>query len=197
MSAAASYRAFVLAMERVERRLRQVTGALASAGIPYAVIGGNAVSAWIARTNPAATRTTKDVDLLINRRDADRVGALLESLGFRRADLRRLLMFIDPEEPDPRSGVHFVWAGEKVRPSYPHPTPAVEEGVPDPQGWTVLSLPALVRMKLTSNRDIDRVHVRDMLGVGLIDPRVRGSLPADLRERLAEIERGVEDQDTP
>ncbi len=195
MSAAASYRAFVMAMERVERRLRQVTSALERAGIAYAVIGGNAVSAWIARTNPAATRTTKDIDLLINRRDADRVGAVLEPLGFRRADLRRLLMFIDPEEPDPRSGVHFIWAGEKVRPSYPHPTPAVDEGIPDPQGWTVLSLPALVRMKLTSNRDIDRVHVRDMLGVGLIDAPLRASLPPDLRARLEEIERDADEQD--
>ncbi len=194
MSAAASYRAFVMAMERVERRLRQVTSALERAGIAYAVIGGNAVSAWIARTNPAATRTTKDVDLLVNRRDADRVGAVLEPLGFRRADLRRVLMFIDPEEPDPRSGVHFIWAGEKVRPSYPHPTPAVDEGVPDPQGWTVLSLPALVRMKLTSNRDIDRVHVRDMLAVGLIDAPVRASLPPDLRARLEEIERDTDEQ---
>ncbi len=53
----------------------------------------------------------------------------------------------------------------------------------------MLDLPALVRMKLTSSRDIDRVHVADMLSVGLIDDRVRRSLPAELAERLSQVER--------
>jgi len=35
--------------------------------------------------------------------------------------------------------------------------------------FRVLSLEALVRMKLTSYRDKDRMHLRDMLDVGLID----------------------------
>ncbi|MCK4342145.1 MAG: hypothetical protein KAY37_10540 [Phycisphaerae bacterium] len=43
-------------------------------------------------------------------------------------------------------------------------------------------------MKLTSLRDIDRVHIRDLVDVGLIDDIVRTKLPPDLRARLAEIE---------
>src|SRR5690606_32409782 len=56
-----SFGAHVMAVERVERRLRLVAGALDAAGIPYAVIGGNAVAAWVGRVDPGATRATRDV----------------------------------------------------------------------------------------------------------------------------------------
>jgi hypothetical protein len=46
-------------------------------------------------------------------------------------------------------------------------------------------------MKLTSFRDIDRVHVADMLSVDLIDSRVRAALVPELLSRLADIERSV------
>lgn len=36
-------------------------------------------------------------------------------------------------------------------------------------GSRVISLESLVRMKLTAFRDIDRVHVYDLFGVGQID----------------------------
>lgn len=57
-----------------------------------------------------------------------------------------------------------------------------------------MSLPALVRMKLTSFRDIDRVHVGDMLSVGLISPAIRASLPAELLARLDMIIQSRDDE---
>ncbi len=189
-----SFRAYAMAVERVERRLRRVAAALDTAGIPYAVVGGNAVAAWVARADPSATRTTKDVDLLVRRADLARVTTALAALGFERQDLRSLVLFIDPEEPSRRSGVHLVWADERVLPSYPLPAPSVDEAERDPEGFRVLSLAALVRMKLTSYRDIDRVHVADLLSVRLIDDRVRATLPADLQERLRAIEKQMEPQ---
>jgi len=193
MSVNSAYEAFVMAMERVEQRLKRVTQALDAAGIPYAVVGGNAVAAWIARIDPAATRTTKDVDLLVRRDDLDRITGTLTALGYRREDLRGLVLFIDPDEPSRRAGVHLVWAGEKVRPSYAHPTPDVAEAVREQGSFAILDLAALVRMKLTSLRDIDRVHIADLLSVGLIDDRIRSALPADLQTRLAAIERTLEE----
>lgn len=183
-----SFGSHVIAVDRVERRLRLVTAALDAAGVPYAVIGGNAVAAWVGRVDPSATRATKDVDLLVRRADIDRINAVMASLGFRREDLRRLVLFLDPVEPSKRSGVHLVWAGEEVLPSYTSPAPDVAESVRDPEGFAVLDLPALVRMKLTSFRPIDQAHVQDMLSVGLIDERVRRSLPAALAARLAGLE---------
>jgi hypothetical protein len=103
-------------------------------------------------------------------------------------DLRRLVLFLDPEEPSELSGVHLVWAGRKVRPSYAHPAPAVTESVFDDEGFWVLELSALVRMKLTSYRDIDRVHVADLLRVEMIDDALRGSLPPDLLKKLRAVE---------
>src|SRR5262249_54466646 len=127
-----SFRDYAMAMERVERRLRKVTAALDAARIDYAVVCGNAVAVWIAQKNPAATRTTKGVDLLIERDNLDQVSAVMGKLGFERVDLPRIVLFVDPEDPDPKSGVHLVWARMKVRPSYAHPAPAVDESVQSP-----------------------------------------------------------------
>ncbi len=189
----ATFQAYVMAVDRVEKRLKRVAAALDLAGVRYAVIGGNAVATWVGRKNRSATRATKDVVLLVERSDEPRVAAVMQGLGFERKDLRRLVLFIDPEEPDRRSGVHLVWAGERVLPSYLHPAPRLDEAVRDPEEFWVLDLPALVRMKLTSFRDIDRVHIADMLDVGLIDESVLDALPADLRERIRVIQETLED----
>jgi hypothetical protein len=45
----------------------------------------------------------------------------------------------------------------------------------------------LVRMKLTSFRMKDRVHVQDMDAVGLITPQIEATLSEPLRARLAEV----------
>jgi len=193
--ATTGYSAFVMAMDRVEKRLRQVSAALDAEGIPYAVVGGNAVAAWVARIDPAATRATKDVDLLVRKADDSKIAQVMHGLGFKREDLRREILFIDPEEPSKRSGVHLVWADTMLRPSYTCPSPSVDEAVRDPEGFAVLELSALVRMKLTSFRDIDRVHVADLAQVGLIDDKVRSTLPDELRERLDVILHGQEDYD--
>lgn len=184
-----------MAMERVARRLQRVTSALNDAGVRYAVVGGNAVAVWVAKADPAATRTTPDVNVLVLQVDADRIAAAMAAIGFERHDLRRMVLFVDPEEPSKRSGVHLVWAGQKVRSTYAHPAPRTDESILDQQGFWVLDLPALVRMKLTSFRDIDRVHIGDLLRVGMIDARVRSALPDDLTSRLAEIERSCDDDE--
>jgi hypothetical protein len=186
-----------MAVERVERWLREVTAALSAAGLRYAVVGGNAVAAWIARVDPEATRATKDLDILLRREDADRASSILEGLGFRKESIRGWLFFLDPQAPSRRSGVHLIWAEHRVRPSYPLPTPSVDEAEQDPEGFRVLTLPALVRMKLTSFREIDRAHLIDMWQVGLIDEQVRATIPEVLRSRWNEIERSAREQELP
>ena len=65
-------------------------------------------------------------------------------------------------------------------------SPAVEESEPA-DAFRVLKLEALVRMKLTSFRDKDRTHLRDMLEVGLIGVSWCARLPPELAARLQEL----------
>ena len=57
------------AVEKVRQRLELTARTLESAGIPHAIVGGNAVRAWVAQVDEAAVRTTRDVDILIRRSD--------------------------------------------------------------------------------------------------------------------------------
>ena len=52
------------AVEKVNERLRKTVRILEHAKVPYAVIGGHAVRAWVAQVDEAALRTTQDVDIL-------------------------------------------------------------------------------------------------------------------------------------
>jgi hypothetical protein len=60
------------AAEAVKDRMRQAAKALEAGGVPYAVVGGNAVAEWVGSVDEAAVRTTRDVDILIRRGDFDR-----------------------------------------------------------------------------------------------------------------------------
>jgi hypothetical protein len=53
--------------------------------------------------------------------------------------------------------------------------------------FQLLTLEALVRMKLVANRDKDRTHIRDLIGVGLIDATWPEKYPEVLAERLRQI----------
>jgi hypothetical protein len=50
-----------------------------------------------------------------------------------------------------------------------------------------LNLDALVRMKLTSFRDKDRMHLRDLIDVGLVDASWIEGLPSELAARLQQL----------
>lgn len=190
--AATSFHDYIMAMNRVEQRLRTVTAALDAAGIDYAVVGGNAVAAWVARVDPVATRTTKDVDLLLRRTDSARVTEALGRLRFQREEVLGVTMFIDPDEPSVRGGVHIIWADEPVRPENAFAAPSVHESEVDPQGFRVIALDALLRMKLTSFRRIDQVHIEDLLRVHLVTTELRRALPHALAQRLAEVEASID-----
>ena len=176
----------VRAVEKVRERLRRVTAALEAGGVPYAVIGGNAVAAWVARVDVEAVRNTADVDLLLRREDLDRARETLVAAGFFYHETLGVPMFLDSPEASAREAVHILFAGEKVRPEYLAPTPDVSESEPEGE-FRVLSLESLLRMKLTSFRDKDRTHIRDLIGVGLIDATWPARFPPELATRLQQI----------
>lgn len=176
----------IRAVEKVRDRLLRATAALERAAVPYAVIGGNAVAAWVARVDEAAVRNTQDVDILLRRADLPAARAALEAAGFVYRHVAGIDRFLDGPDAKARDAVHVLFTGEKVRPEYALPTPDVAEVEQGP-AYRMLTLDALVRMKLTSFRDKDRTHVRDMLDVGLIDASWRDRVPPELAARLQQI----------
>ncbi len=177
-----------MAVERVERLLRKLTDALNAAGVEYAVIGGNAVAAWVSTVDEAATRATKDVDVLIRRDELVRITEILRPIELVPVEILGVTMFVDRENPNPKTGVRVVFGGERIRPEHTHAAPDPSESVEGNWGFQVVDLRYLVQMKLQAYRFIDRAHIQDLLEVGLIDQRIRDALPDDLRSRLEAIE---------
>jgi hypothetical protein len=171
------------AVEKVRERLLRATAALDQARIPYAVAGGNAVAAWVARVDEAAARNTQDVDLLIRREDFDAVKTALEGVGFHYRHSAGIDVFLDGPNARARDAVHVVFAGEKVRAEELLPNPAVTE-CESAGPYKILNLRALVQIKLTAFRDKDKTHLRDLLDVGLIDASWGQFYPPELAARL-------------
>ncbi len=172
-----------MAIDDVSRRLEAITGALDREGVPYAIVGGQAVAIWVATADPAAVRTTKDVDLLLARADLPRARAAARTVEMDYFETMGVGMLLDRTNPNPRSAVHLVWSGELVRPGEPAAAPMVDEQVLIDDRWRVISLTGLVIMKLTAWRDQDRVHLRDLMGVGLLDEQMVRNLPPELVQR--------------
>ncbi len=53
--------------------------------------------------------------------------------------------------------------------------------------FTTISLEGLVRMKLNAFLDRDRMHLRDMIGLGLIDGAWPQKYPEPFRTRLQDL----------
>ncbi len=176
----------IRAVEKVRERLQRAVAALDAAGVPYAVVGGNAVAAWVSRVDEAAVRTTQDVDLLLRRADLPAASAALGRAGFVHRHAAGMEMFLDGPNARARDAVHVVFAAEKVRPEHAFPAPDVSESEPT-AFFRLLTLEALVRMKLTSFRDKDRMHLRDLIDVGLVDAAWRARLPGELGSRLRQL----------
>lgn len=174
------------AVERIKDRLRRVTRALNAANIPYAVIGGNAVQHWVAQVDESVVRNTQDVDIILNESDLERAITVLESAGFIYRRSAGITMFLDGPEAKARDAVHVVFAGRKVREEYPEPVPSIEvyEWIEDAR---TLPFDQLIKMKLSSFRRKDQVHLLDMISIGLIDEKWLDRFSPPLRARLQEL----------
>lgn len=176
----------VHAVELVRDRLKRAAAALEAGGVPYAVVGGNAVAAWVSRVDEAAVRNTQDVDILLRRGDLDAAKAALGAAGFVYRHVKSIDMFLDGPDAKARDAVHVVFADEPVKADSPTPSPGIDEA--DASGdFRVIQLEPLVRMKLTSYRRKDQVHLLDMIDVGLIDDSWPARFEPPLKERLQSL----------
>src|SRR6516162_6009724 len=93
------------AVAKVRDRLLRATAALNQAGAPYAVVGGHAVASWVATVDEGAVRNTRDIDLLVRREDLAIITAALEQVGFVRAEVLDVTMFLDGQNAKPSESI--------------------------------------------------------------------------------------------
>lgn len=173
--------------EKVQERMHKAAAALKAGGVPFVVIGGNAVGVWVATRDEGAVRNTKDVDILLARSDLQRAAEAMAAGGFDLAEVNGITVFLDRDDPMPSRGVHVLFAQERIRPFDPVVAPPVKVGIVSATGIPAMDLRELLILKLIAYRDIDRVHIRDLMGVGLIDDALAEQIPPELRPRLEEI----------
>jgi hypothetical protein len=158
--------------------------ALSQAGIEYRVAGGFAAYMHVNEVEPMAARLTRDIDVTIDRADLDATIEATRPYGFRATGAD---MLVDAEDPKAHSAIHLLFVREKVRKEYEEPVPAFSPAVRYENGISIISVADLVKMKLTSFRLIDRVHIKDLDGVGLITPMIEAGLSPQLKARLQEV----------
>lgn len=174
------------AVALVEQRLNRTVAALETASIPYAIIGGFGVQAWVSRFDPAAIRGTPDVDVLVNRSDFDRVRDTMAIAGFLYRQTDGADMFVEHFEQRDREAIDVHFAGESMLGKSIESLPDLAK-LQRLGGYNTVPLEALVRMKLNAYRTVDRVHVQDMISVGMIDETWLSRFPPALSARLKDL----------
>lgn len=177
---------FDVLVERSLGAMRRLHDALAAAQIPYEVVGGMAVFLHVERVDPERARLTRDINCCIRRIDLERIPAAVAPYGLVYRRVAGVDMLLDQAEPKARKAIHLLMAGERVRPEDPEPVPDLGSGELV-MGARITSIDNLLRMKLTSFRLKDQVHVQDLDGAGLITASMEAALSPVLRDRLAQV----------
>jgi hypothetical protein len=166
--------------------LQKITEPLENSGIAHELIGGLAVFLHVENRDPAHSVLTRDVDLMIHRSDLPRMIQVAQDHGFRFRHAAGLDMLLYGNVTSAKDAVHILFSGEKVKDSQAEPNPelqAVRMKMHGRDFW-VIPLTDLVRMKLSSFRLKDQVHIKSMDAAGLITPDVEQSLSQVLHSRL-------------
>lgn len=160
----------------VEVALEDLRAMLASAGVPYALVGGIAV------IHHGYLRATNDIDVLLDRDDATRILALLDEADFETRSQRRWRHRTTGVDVD------LLFAGEAMpreQACYPHPADVGRS----PRESDIVDLTTLVGLKLQAGRNRDTADVTELLkdldeGDYLV---IEAALPAELRPRLFQV----------
>jgi hypothetical protein len=169
--------------------LHKITDIFDSHRISHELIGGLAVLIYVEEANPEHTPLTRDVDLMVRRADLERIKEAAAKQGFRFRHVAGVDMLIYGPTESAKNAVHLVFSGEKVRPTQATPNPPIEPVHKHVHGKDVLviSIVDLIRMKLSSYRLKDQVHIKAMDAVGLITSDVEKTLTPELAVRLKHI----------
>lgn len=140
----------------------------------------------MAQVDPGAVRATNDVNVLVREEDLERIRQGMEEHGFQYRRAAGLSMFLEGDNASVRNAIDLVFANHRVRQEDYEPNPDVEP-IEFSDGVRTLPPERLVRMKLNSFRLKDRVHLIDMIQVGIIDHSWLFKFPEPLAERLRSL----------
>lgn len=163
---------------KVEARLFLARHALSDAKVPYVVVGGLAVAAWVRTADASADRGTPTVDLLIRSQEAASASDALTAVGF---VYRSGLRHAELPETLSRSAIR-LWPVHETC----FDDGALERCVTLEEARCV-ALEDLVSAKLALWRIVDIVHLDDMIDASWL-PRLPEPLAARLQELLDDPE---------
>lgn len=163
-----------------------VERAFASAGIEYRVVGGLAAYLYVEEREPDAGRLTKDIDITVRRGDLAGIAKAVEPFGLQHRRVAGEDMLVQAGQPSARRAVHMIFSGEKVREEYSEAAPEIG-AYRVLQGVRLVPVEDLIRMKLTSFRLKDEMHVKDMDEAGVITQEIEVKLSPVQRERLRQV----------
>lgn len=175
------------AMYSLVNDLEQILKVLQSADVPFELVGGMAVNVHIMARERSRSFVTRDLDLLVQRADLERLIQAAEQSGYTAKKMMGGYMLLRPDQ-QPAEAVHLLFAGERSKTTQPLPHPELRPEDQQVFGLTVPVAPLrdLLVMKLNSFRPKDLVHLETLDEAGLITPDVEAELPQVLCERLTE-----------
>jgi hypothetical protein len=168
-------RAYVTHMDQFFERIKRLHAALDSAGIEYRVVGGLAVFFQVSMRRPGRGRSTEDVDIAIDRRELKKIAEAAEKFGFRYRHVAGVDMLVDAGTPRASTAIKMIIVS------------GFSEPVRTEEGILLAPVADLVKMKLTSFRMKDQLHLKDLDSAHLITAEIEAALPEVLRARLAEV----------
>jgi hypothetical protein len=173
------------AFEIVRQRQSTICDALESKDIPYALSGSNATYQWIASVEESAVRAFRNVEFIVPRCAANAVANALSSIGLTATVESDRILFRDKSKLRDRWCDRALFAEDPL--SHKQCSVPDLEWVENVNGFHVLPLATLVEFQLTRWTLDDRVDLRDMIDVGLVDSTWTAKLSAELAGRLQHL----------
>lgn len=175
----------IAAQAAIQQQLKDVVEALRSVEVPFAIVGDQATSLWIATVDQRAIRTARDMEILLRRQDFQSVSTTLAKLGLKYSAAGQP-RFLLADQPTFRNDVRIVWEDSAFA-EHRIPISLGIESIVLLGGFPVLSLDHHIATSLAWDRLDDRVNLLDMIGVGLVSAAMVNRFPDVLAVRLTEI----------
>jgi hypothetical protein len=171
------------AKQLVRDRQAEIVAALCRSAIPVALSGSNATFAWISNVDPSAARQYRNIEFLVTRDDAESAILALMPVGLIAEVYADYILFRNGKTRHDRwADKALFFVGKDGRCKVPSP-----DEIEWLDGLPLVEKNRLVYLQLERWTLDDRVDIRDLIDVGIVDDTWPQRFPADLASRLQEL----------